>query len=172
MGLPLPGEAALVAAGVLAHQGQLSIGVVIALGAGAAIAGDNLGYLLGAKGGRRLLERAGRFARWRRRFLAEGERFFARHGSKAVFLARFVAGARVTAAWLAGANRMPWRRFLIWNTLGGACWATLAALVGFVSGAVGERIAGAVGAAGVGLALTAATVAVAIAARRRRRRSR
>lgn len=171
MGLPLPGEVALMSAGVLAHEGQLQIAVVIPVAAGAAIAGDNLGYVLGRKWGRRLLEHNGPFLRWRRRFLAEGERFFDRHGSKAVFLARFVAGARVTAAWLAGADRMRWRTFLVWNALGGICWALAAGMAGYLLGAAGQSIAASVGLAGLVLFLLVGAGAATVTLYRRRRRS-
>jgi membrane protein DedA with SNARE-associated domain len=169
MGAPLPGETALVTAGVLAHQGKLQIALVIPVAAAAAIAGDNLGYLLGAKWGRPLLEHDGPYVRRRRRLLAEGERFFARHGSKAVFLARFVAGARVAAAWLAGADRMPWRTFFLWNALGGICWATAAGLVGYLLGAAGGRIAASAGLAGLFLLLLVGAGAAVVVGRRRRR---
>jgi membrane protein DedA with SNARE-associated domain len=171
-GVPLPGEVALVTAGALAHEGKLQIAVVIPVAAGAAIAGDNIGYLLGRKWGRRLLEHDGPFLRSRRRFLAEGERFFARHGPKAVFLARFVAAARVAAAWLAGADRMPWRNFVVWNALGGICWALAVGLAGYLLGAAGQRIADSVGLAGLVIVLLVAGGAAAVALRSRRRRSR
>jgi membrane protein DedA with SNARE-associated domain len=171
MGAPLPGETALVTAGVLAHQGQLQIALVIPVAAGAAIVGDNIGYLLGAKWGRPLLEHDGPWVRWRRRFLAEGERFFARHGPKAVFLARFVAGARVTAAWLAGADRMPWRTFFLWNALGGICWALAAGLIGYLLGAAGQRIAASAGLAALFLFLLVGAGTAIVVVRRRRRRT-
>jgi undecaprenyl-diphosphatase len=102
LGLPLPGESALVAAAELAHQGRLQLGAVLATAAAAAILGDNLGYLLGRRGGRRLLDGRGPLRERRRRLLQRGERFFARHGAKAVFLGRWIAGLRASAAWLAG----------------------------------------------------------------------
>ena len=123
-GVPVPGETALIAAGVLAHDGRLHIEYVIALAALAAIMGDNLGYLIGRTGGRRLLERPGPFERHRREVLTRGEPFFARHGPKAVFLGRWVAGLRIAASWLAGINRMHWPVFLFWNAVGGVAWAT------------------------------------------------
>src|SRR5277367_1190381 len=89
-GVPIPGETALIAAAVLASEGKLQIGVVIALAAAAAIVGDNIGYLIGRKGGRWLLERPGSFYRQRQEVLRVGEPFFERHGPKAVFLGRFV----------------------------------------------------------------------------------
>ena len=98
---------------------------MIALAAAAAIVGDNIGYLIGRKGGRWLLERPGPLPPPAAgRCSATGEPFFERHGPKAVFFGRFVLGLRVWASWLAGATRMPWRSFVLWNALGGICWAT------------------------------------------------
>ena len=99
---------------------------MIALAAAAAIVGDNIGYLIGRKGGRWLLERPGALpAASACRCSPAGEPFFERHGPKAVFFGRFVLGLRVWASWLAGATRMPWRSFVLWNALGGICWATI-----------------------------------------------
>src|SRR5580692_7520396 len=123
-GVPVPGETALITAAVLASQGKLRIEVVILLAATGAIVGDNLGYLIGRKGGRWLLERPGRFHRQRLEVLKTGEPFFKRHGAKAVFFGRFLLGLRVWASWLAGATRMRRRPFFAWNALGGISWAT------------------------------------------------
>jgi membrane protein DedA with SNARE-associated domain len=133
-GLPVPGETALITGGVLASQGQLKIELVILLAATAAIVGDNLGYLIGRKGGRWLLERPGRFHRQRLHVLQIGEPFFERHGPKAVFFGRFILGLRVWASWLAGATRMPWRSFVFWNACGGICWATGVGLLAYFLG--------------------------------------
>ena len=139
-GVPVPGETALIAAGILASRGDLDVALVIAVAASAAIIGDNFGYLIGRTGGRRLLERPGRFERHRREILARGEPFFERHGAKAVFLGRWVAILRIGAAWLAGANHMPWRRFLLWNALGGIVWAAGVALAAYALGPVAEKL--------------------------------
>jgi membrane-associated protein len=133
-GVPLPGETALIAAAVLASQGKLSIWLVIATGAAGAIVGDNLGYLFGRKGGRRLLERPGRLEERRRSLLRRGEKFFARHGGKTVFIGRWLPFLRITAAWLAGANRMHWPRFLAWNAAGGIGWAVSIGLLAYLVG--------------------------------------
>ena len=111
-GLPIPGETALITAAVLAGQGKLEIGIVIALAAAAAIVGDNIGYLIGRKGGRWVLERPGAFQGQRQEVLRVGEPFFEVHGAKAVFFGRFILGLRVWASWLAGATRMPWHTFV------------------------------------------------------------
>jgi membrane protein DedA with SNARE-associated domain len=133
-GLPVPGETGLITAGVLASQGNLKIVPVIALAAAGAIVGDNIGYLIGRKGGRWLLQRPGVFHRQRLEVLATGEPFFERHGPKAVFFGRFLLGLRVWASWLAGATRMHWKSFVIWNGLGGITWATAIGLIAYSLG--------------------------------------
>jgi membrane protein DedA with SNARE-associated domain len=133
-GLWLPGETALIAASVYASDGHLSIVAVIAVAAVAAIIGDNIGYWLGREGGRRLLYRYALLARFADRVLPPAERFFRRHGGKAVFLARFFGGVRVTGAWMAGITRMSWWRFLFWNAAGGIVWAVLVGLLAFYAG--------------------------------------
>jgi membrane protein DedA with SNARE-associated domain len=133
-GLPVPGETALIACAVLASQGSLSIGLVILVGVAAAIIGDNLGYWAARKGGRPLLERHRLTRRYAERYLPKGERFFAKHGGKAVFFGRFVAILRVTAAWTAGISHMHWWRFFGWNAAGGIVWATLIATISYYLG--------------------------------------
>ena len=133
-GFLVPGETALIAAAVLASQGKLQIELVIPLAATAAIVGDNIGYVIGRKGGRWVLERPGRFYRQRQEVLAVGEPFFERHGPKAVFFGRFLLGLRVWASWLAGGTRMHWRSFVLWNALGGITWATAVGLVAYFLG--------------------------------------
>lgn len=152
MGIPVPGETALIGAAILAHAGQLTIWAVVLVAAAAAITGDNLGYLIGRWGGRWLLERPGPLLDHRRRLLERGESFFARYGPKAVFLARFVAGVRVTGAWMAGVNRMRWPTFLLWNALGGMAWAASIGLLGFFLGGAAESLLGEAGLAGAGVA--------------------
>jgi membrane protein DedA with SNARE-associated domain len=134
-GVPLPGETALIAFGVLASQGHYSIWSVIAVAAAAAIVGDNLGYwLIGRYGGRALFERWGLLRRYSERFLPATERLMARHGPIVVFVGRFVTVLRYTAAWAAGLGKMPWWKFLFWNALGGICWALSVGLVAYYAG--------------------------------------
>ena len=151
-GVPVPGETALIAAGLLARHGPVDIRVVIVVAAAAAIVGDNIGYLIGRTAGRGLLERPGLLERHRRRVLAVGEPFFERHGPKAVFLARWVAGLRVAAAWLAGINRMGWPTFAFWNALGGIAWATSVGLLSYFLGSVVEHVLKVSGLAGIAAA--------------------
>jgi membrane protein DedA with SNARE-associated domain len=140
-GVPLPGETALIAASILVTQGHYTLWEVIVVASAGAISGDNIGYWIGRIGGRALLERWEPLARYSRRALPPAERFFAKHGSKTVFLGRFIAFLRVTSAWLAGISHMPWKRFLIWNAAGGIAWATLVAVVSYEFGrAAGDAI--------------------------------
>ena len=133
-GVPLPGETALVTAGVLASRGDMDIVAVIAVAATAAIVGDNVGYWAGRLGGRKLLQRWGLLERHASRVLPWSERFFARHGPKTIFLGRFIAVLRVTAAWLAGISKMHWWLFFAWNAAGGICWAIAVGLVAYFAG--------------------------------------
>jgi membrane protein DedA with SNARE-associated domain len=135
-GIPVPGETALIAAAILAtpHQHHYSIVAVIAVGAAGAIVGDNVGYWLGREGGRALLERWGPLKRYADRALPPAERFFEKHGGKAVFFGRFIAFLRVTAAWLAGISRMTWWRFLLWNAAGGILWSIGVSLLAYEFG--------------------------------------
>ena len=133
-GVPVPGETALITAAALAGQGKLSIAVVIPVAAGAAIVGDNVGFLLARRFGRGLLERPGPFLAQRGRALEVGEPFFARHGPKAVFFGRWILGLRTWTAWLAGASKMNWRAFAVWNAAGGISWATTVGLTAYFLG--------------------------------------
>jgi membrane protein DedA with SNARE-associated domain len=133
-GLWLPGETALIAAAVYASKGHLSLTGVIVVAAVAAIIGDNIGYWLGREGGRRLLYHYAVLRRFSDRVLPPAERFFERHGGKAVFLARFFGGLRVTGAWMAGITRMTWWRFLFWNAAGGIVWAIAVSLLAYFAG--------------------------------------
>ena len=171
-GVPLPGETALITAAVIASRGKLQIELVIVLAGAGAIVGDNIGYLIGRKGGRWLLQRPGRFQRERERVLAVGEPFFERHGPKAVFMGRFVLGLRVWASWLAGATRMPWRSFLLWNALGGVCWATAVGMLAYELGHSAGNVLQTFGLFGLGAALLGIVAALLLRRRARRRPSR
>lgn len=135
MGIPSPGETALVLACVMASQGKLQIELVLVIAAASAMIGDNVGYWIGRKGGRRLLTSPrGPFHKRRIALIDYGDRFFARHGAKAVFLGRWMALVRVTAAWMAGMNHMPFRVFFFWNALGAISWALTVGLVAYFAG--------------------------------------
>ncbi|GAC1504961.1 MAG: DedA family protein [Candidatus Dormibacteraceae bacterium] len=134
-GIPFPGETMLLTASIYAgHTHRLNIAFVIAASAAGAIIGDNLGYAVGHWGGYRLLHRYGRFIRLDKKRLKLGQYLFRRHGGKVVFFGRFVSILRAYAAFLAGTNRMPWWRFLVFNAAGGIVWATLVGTGAYVLG--------------------------------------
>jgi membrane protein DedA with SNARE-associated domain len=167
MGVPVPGETALIFGGLAASQGRLSIVLVIVFGALAAIVGDNVGFQIGRRGGRSLLERPGRFYEERQRVIAIGDPFFERHGPKAVFLGRWLAGLRVWASWLAGASSMRWRTFLVWNALGGIAWATSVSLAAYYGGKSVEHLFTKIGTYGAIAAVVLVVVAIVVIWRRR-----
>ena len=134
MGVPSPGETALVAAAVLAGQGHLKIWLVILIGAASAIVGDNVGFLLGRKLGRDVLVSRGPFHSQRARVIEVGDRYFKRHGAKTVFIGRWIAWIRFATAWLAGINGMQFRTFFAWNAFGGITWAVTYGLLGYYGG--------------------------------------
>src|SRR5438132_8966198 len=134
-GIPLPGETALIAFGVLAAEGHYSVVTVIAIAAAGAIVGDNLGYwLIGRLGGRALFRRWRWLNRYSDRVLPRAESLMERHGGKTVFFGRFVSILRYTVAWVAGLSHMRWWRFLFWNATGGIAWATAVGLTSYYAG--------------------------------------
>jgi membrane protein DedA with SNARE-associated domain len=130
-GVPLPGETVLIAAGALVHRRVLDLGDTLFFGILGAVIGDQIGYWVGRLGGRPFALRWGRYAFITPERLGHAEAFFARHGGRAVFLARFVTGLRVFGALVAGTSRMPWVRFALYNVLGGTVWATAAISLGY-----------------------------------------
>jgi membrane protein DedA with SNARE-associated domain len=158
MGIPVPGETALIAAALIAHKGQMDIVTLVIVASAAAIIGDNIGFAIGRKGGRKLLLRPGPFHAQRVRVIEIGEPFFAKHGPKAVFFGRWVSGLRIASAWLAGINGMSWPVFLLWNALGGIVWASAVGFGVYLAGHVAEdifRIAGPIAGAAVVVAVLA-----------------
>src|SRR3989454_3347809 len=134
LGIPLPGETALVTAAALAALGHLSISAVIATAVAAAIIGDNGGYWIGREGGIGLVRRFGRVLHLNESHLQRAHTFFERHGPKTVFIGRFIALLRTWAAVLAGAAHMPYGTFMLYNALGAVCWAGIVGTLGYVFG--------------------------------------
>lgn len=133
-GAPVPGQTMLLAAGVFAGAGRLNVVGVAILGFLAAVAGDNVGYLIGHFGGRRLVLRFGRYVFVTEKRLNKAEDFFRRNGGKIVGVARFVDGLRQLNGIVAGIVEMPWRRFLAFNALGAAVWVAVWTSVGYLAG--------------------------------------
>jgi len=146
LGLPLAGESLLIAAAAYAAAThQLDIAVVVPVAAAGAICGDQIGYFIGRSIGYRLL------ARWGSKIGLSGERLtlgrylFCRWGGRVVFAGRFIAVLRTFAALLAGANRMPWHSFVVWNALGGICWTSLYGFGAYWLGDEIHRLKGPIG---------------------------
>ncbi len=133
-GIPVPEETVLLAAGFLAGQDALDLGTLYAVGIASAVTGDCCGFAFGRTGGQRLIERLGARFHFIRERYQRLQDFFEAHGSKAVFMARFVAGARFMAGPVAGAAGMPFLRFLAWNVLGAVVWCSLVITVGYLLG--------------------------------------
>src|SRR5215211_4943812 len=133
-GVPLPGETILISAGILAQRGGLDLGDAIFFGILGAIVGDQIGYWVGREGGRPFILRYGRYVLITPERLERAEAFFARHGGKAVFMARFFSGFRVFGALVAGMSRMHWGTFILYNALSGVVWATAVVLAGYFLG--------------------------------------
>jgi membrane protein DedA with SNARE-associated domain len=134
-GLLVPGESVVLASGFFAHQGILELDALIAAVALGAVAGDNIGYLLGARLGREwLLKRGSRFG-LRKKRLAQVEAFFQRQGPRAVFIGRFIGFARALVPFVAGASRMPYRRFVVADALGAGLWTVAFVALGYGLGA-------------------------------------
>jgi membrane-associated protein len=134
-GLPfIPGETALITAAALASQGHGSIAAIIALAIAAAVLGAVLAYFIGRRWGRELLTRWTWFERISHKGVEKSQEFFDRHGSKAVFLGRFVPVLRATLGWMAGIGRMRFASFLLWNVLGAVAWGCLIGLLSYYLG--------------------------------------
>jgi len=134
-GIPLPGETTLLFAAFLAFsEHRLTLWGIIIVGVIACTIGDNVGYWIGYKGGRPLLDRQRRIFRISQEHLQRGERFFARYGTFTVLFARFVFGMRIIAGPLAGVLKMPWKKFVLFNFLGAVLWVTAIASLGYVFG--------------------------------------
>ena len=143
VGIPLPGETALIVAGTYAgHTHRLSPWLIFAVAAAAAIIGDNIGYWIGDKGGYRLARRYGSKVRLDERKLKIARYLFDRHGAKVVFFGRFVSVLRTYAAFLAGTSRMRWRRFLPANAAGGIVWAAIYSTAAYLAGNALQRASG------------------------------
>ncbi len=169
MGIPSPGETALVAAAVLASQGKLEIWLVILIGVCSAIVGDNIGYLLGRRFGRSVFTAPGPFMHHRIRAIKAGDGFFKRHGPKAVFIGRWIALVRFATAWLAGINRMRFKQFFFWNALGGITWGVTYGLVGYYGGQAAAHVLAEAGIVGFVVLLVLPLVIYVIVKRRERR---
>lgn len=163
LGVPVPGETALVTAAAYAALGHLDIYTVVLTGAAAAILGDTGGYWIGYSGGIAVVRRWGGILHVNESHITRAHAFFDRHGGKTVFIGRFIAILRTWAAALAGVARMPYRSFLFFNATGGILWAALFGTLGYVFGRNLPKLDHLIGQTSLALALLVALlVALAI----------
>ncbi len=166
VGIPLPGETALIVAGAYAgNTHHLSPWIIFAVASAGAIIGDNIGFWIGDKGGYRLARRYGHKVRLDEHKLKIGRYLFDRHGPKVVFFGRFVSILRTYAAFLAGTSRMRWRRFLPANAAGGIVWAGIYTFAAYLAGNTLRRLSGTIDLA-IGAAAILAVAAVLLIVRR------
>jgi membrane protein DedA with SNARE-associated domain len=159
LGIPVPGETALILAGGYAgNTHKLSPWLIFAVASAAAIIGDNIGYWIGSAGGYRLARRYGHKVRLDENKLKIARYLFDRHGAKVVFFGRFVSVLRTYAAFLAGVSKMPWRRFVLANAAGGLVWAAIYTSASYLAGDTLSRLSGT-----INLVLVAVAVVVIVA---------
>jgi len=143
LGIPLPGETAVIVAGTYAgHTHRLSPWIIFAVASASAIIGDNIGFWIGDKGGYPLARKFGHRLHLDERKLKVGRYVFDTHGAKVVFFGRFVSILRTYAAFLAGASQMRWRRFLSANASGGIVWAGIYTFASYLGGNTLTRLSG------------------------------
>jgi membrane protein DedA with SNARE-associated domain len=133
-GVPVPGETILILGAVYAGTGRLNIFLVGLIGFLAAVAGDNIGFAIGHFGGRRLIDRYGRYILLTPERVDKATGFFERHGGKIVVAARFIEGLRQANGIIAGMTGMHWAKFLGFNALGAALWVGVWTAIGYFSG--------------------------------------
>jgi len=169
LGLPLPGESALITAAAFAAHGHLWLpGVIIASTAGTIVGGSG-GYWIGRAGGIRLVHRLGKFIGVGEPEIQKGHEFFEKHGAKTVFVARFIAILRIVVGLLAGVTEMPFAKFTVYNALGGACWSLAIGVLGYEFGAnlpLLHRVLGTGGLIAAGVVALAVVIFVQVRRRR------
>jgi membrane protein DedA with SNARE-associated domain len=133
-GVPVPGETTLILAAVYAGDGKLNIALVVLLGFLGAVIGDNIGFAIGHFGGRRVVDRWGKYILLTPERVDKATAFFERRGARIIVIARFVEGLRQANGIIAGISGMHWARFLLFNAIGAALWVAVWASVGYFSG--------------------------------------
>ena len=133
-GIPVPGETVIIAASIYAGSGRLNVVAVGVVAFFAAVFGDNIGYGIGRFGGRRLVDRWGKYVFLTPERLDKAEEFFDRQGAKIITIARFIEGLRQANGIIAGITKMHWLRFIAYNALGAALWVGTWVSIGYFAG--------------------------------------
>ncbi|MFJ3220997.1 DedA family protein [Kitasatospora sp. NPDC086801] len=163
----IPGESAAVLGGFLAHQGRVSIGWLVLAVVGAAVLGDSVAYEIGRRIGPAVL--GTRPLRRHEAQVGRARDLIRRRGPAAVFFGRFVAFFRPVVPTLAGASHLPYRRFLLFNALGGLVWGIGFPLLGYFAGAAYTKVEGTVGRTVAALLAVVVVIALIVRCVRRRR---
>jgi membrane-associated protein len=170
VGVVFPGEIACLLGGVLAFESKVALWIVIVAAIGGAVAGDSVGYFVGRKFGDSLLNR---LPSWlvSPRHVEKAKEMVRRYGGRAVFFGRFTAALRALVPGFAGAADIGYRRFVLWNFIGGAVWATSAVVAGYLAGNAWHKVNSLLNVIGYTLAgvVVLAIVAVVLIRRRRHR---
>jgi membrane protein DedA with SNARE-associated domain len=161
-GVPVPGETILLIAGYFASTGKFHLGFVMLIAATGAVIGDNIGFAIGHHFGRSFLLRIGRFFFLTPKRLEHMENYFARHGNKTILVARFITGLRVFAALFAGASKMPWRIFFIFNVAGAILWSAVITTLGYLFGSSLPLLIKWVGRSGTILLISAVVIGIVV----------
>ncbi|HSV33817.1 MAG TPA: DedA family protein [Pyrinomonadaceae bacterium] len=170
-GIPVPGETILLIAGYFAATGEFHLALVMLIAATGAVIGDNIGFAIGHHYGRGILLRFGRFLFLTPKRVEHMEDYFRNHGNKTILVARFITGLRVFAALLAGASKMPWRVFFMYNVAGAVLWSVVITTLGYLFGQSLPLLVKWVGRSGTILLVAAIVVAIIIWRVRRYRKS-
>ena len=161
-GLPVPGETILLAAGFFAASGHFTLPLVMLIAATGAVLGDNAGFAIGHHYGRNFFTRFGKYLFITPHRLGLIDDFFQRHGNKTILIARFITGLRVFAAIFAGASKMPWRTFFVYNVAGAILWSIVISTLGYLFGNSWPLLEKWVGRSGMFMLLAAIVIAVII----------
>ncbi len=170
-GVPVPGETILLIAGYFASTGTFHLGLVMLIAATGAVIGDNIGFAIGHHYGRNVLLRVGRFFFLTPKRFAHMENYFERHGNKTILVARFITGLRVFAALLAGASKMPWRVFIVFNVAGAVLWSVVITTLGYLFGQSLPLLVKWVGRSGTILLISAIVIGIVVWRVRKHRKS-
>src|SRR5256714_7146297 len=161
-GLPIPGEAILLVAGYFASTGVFRVPLVMLVAATGAVIGDNIGFAIGHHFGRGFLLKVGRFFFLTPKRFEHMENYFKSHGNKTILVARFITGLRVFAALLAGASKMPWRVFVVYNVAGAVLWSVVITMLGYLFGQSLPLLVKWVGRSGTLLLIVAAVTGIVV----------
>jgi membrane protein DedA with SNARE-associated domain len=164
-GIPVPGETVIIAASIYAGSGRLNVVAVGVVAFVAAVIGDNIGYGIGRFGGRRLVDRWGKYVFLTPERLDKAEEFFDRQGAKIITIARFIEGLRQANGIIAGITKMHWLRFLAYNALGAGLWVGTWVSIGYFAGQHINTIYGVITRYSLYVAIVAVVVIVALIAR-------